>query len=127
MNISPILMCARCGAATLHIFVERRPQPRQPGELAYVDFIYECDACSAVRIWGNEPRRETAYGRQLADAALAHAVDKHGMRRVRCPACRGVGSDCAECSDDGEVWTFDSVDPCAPNCPIAGLLPAATD
>ena len=120
MNINPILMCARCGAATLHIFVERRPQRRQPGELAYVDFIYRCDRCGTVRPWGNEARAETANGRKLADAALAHAIDKHGMRRERCAACHGASLDCTECGDEGEVWFFDSLDSCGPRCLIAG-------
>ena len=121
MNIDPILMCARCESATLHIFVERRPQRRAPGEPAYVDVIYACDRCGTVRPWGNEPRAETAHGRQLAEAALAHAVDEHGMRRGRCPACRGTGLDCAECEDEGEVWLFDSLGSCGPRCLIAGL------
>ena len=33
-----------------------------PGELPYVDCIYECDVCGHERVWGNEPREETAYG-----------------------------------------------------------------
>jgi hypothetical protein len=123
MNINPVLMCADCAAPMLHIFVERRPVPRKPGELAYVDFIYECDRCGATRAWGNEPREETAYGRKLADEDLAHAVDKHGMRRERCPACGGAGLDCSECDDDGQAWVFDDLEPCGPGCPIAGLEP----
>jgi hypothetical protein len=121
MNIDPVLMCGRCGAPKLHIFVERRPHPRQPGDLAYVDFVYACDRCGAIRTWGNEPREETAYGRQLAEAALAHAVDSHGMRRRRCPACRGVGLNCSECGEEGDAWVFDSLEPCGPDCLIAGL------
>ena len=101
MKLDPVLMCARCRAATVHIFVERRARRRAPGEAAFVDLIYECDVCSAPRTWGNEPRHETAYGRRLSEAALTHAIDIHGMRRERCPACRGVGFDCSECGDDG--------------------------
>ena len=121
MNIDPVLMCQRCGAPRLHVFVERRPHPRLPGELLYVDCVYECDRCGAQRLWGNEPREETAYGRHLADEAFAHVVDKHGMRREPCPACRGVSSDCSECGDDGEAWVFDNLDPCGPTCPLVGL------
>ena len=121
MNIDPVLMCVGCGAPTLHIFVERRPAPRKPGELAYVDFIYECDRCGATRAWGNEPREETAYGRKLADEDLAHAVDKHGMRRERCPACGGMSADCTTCGDDGKAWVFDRPEPCGRRCPLAGL------
>jgi hypothetical protein len=121
MNIDPVLMCARCRAPKLHLFVERRPAKRMPGELLYVDFIYECDGCSAQRPWGNEPREETAYGRKLAHEAFAHAVDVHGMRRRRCPACGGAGSDCSECGDEGEVWTFDALEPCSSTCPLAGI------
>ena len=121
MNIDPVLMCETCGAPQVHVFVERRPQPRQLGELPYVDCIYECDGCGAIRAWGNEPREETAYGRRLAEEAFAHAVDRHGMRRKRCPSCRGVGLDCAECGDEGEAWVFDSLEPCGPACPITGL------
>jgi hypothetical protein len=121
MNVCPILMCARCASPTLHIFIERRPARRRPGEPAYVDCVYVCDWCGTSRAWGNEPRSETAHGRELAEAALAHAVDEHGMRRERCPACRGAGRDCSECGDEGEVWVFDSLDPCGEDCPLAGL------
>lgn len=121
MNIDPILMCAKCGSPTLHIFVERRPARRRPGEPAYVDCLYACDRCGSPRTWGNEPRRETAHGRELAESAFAHAVDQHGMRRERCPACGGASFDCSECGDEGEVWVFDSVDPCGEDCPLAGL------
>jgi hypothetical protein len=122
MNIDPVLMCARCQSPTLHIFVESRPARRRPGELAYVDFIYACDRCGSVRPWGNGPRKETVYRREIADATLAHAVDEHGMRLERCTACGGGSSlDCSECDDEGEVWVFDSLDPCGPACPIADV------
>jgi hypothetical protein len=121
MNIDPILMCGKCGVPTLHIFVERRPEPRQPGELPYVGCVYECDGCRTRRAWGNEPRQETAYGRRLADAVLAHAVDSHGMRRERCTACRGMAFECSECGDEGETWVFDSLEPCGNDCPVAEL------
>lgn len=121
MNVDPVLMCVRCEAPTLHIFVERRPARRRPGEAAFVDCFYSCDGCGTVRAWGNEPRTETAYGRQLAEAALAHAVDEHGMRRERCSACGGASIGCSECGDEGEVWVFDEVEPCGPDCLIAGL------
>ena len=107
MNIDPILMCGRCDAPKLHIFVERRPAPHLPGELLYDDLLYACDGCGAVRGWGNEPREETAYGRWLSKEAFAHAVDRHGMRRGRCPACRGAAVDCDECGDEGKAWVFD--------------------
>ena len=123
MNVVPVLVCDRCKAPTLHIFVERRPQQRVPGEPAYVDCIYTCDACGAVRRWGNEPREETAYGRRLAEGDLAHAVDVHGMRRQRCPSCRGLGFDCAECDGEGRIWIFAAPEPCGPECPIAGFEP----
>ena len=101
----------------------RRASPARRAARAscvYVDFIYACDGCGAVRAWGNEPREETAYGRELADEALAHAVDNHGMRRERCPACRGASLDCSECGDEGEVWVFDNLEPCGPELPDRG-------
>src|SRR5262245_35701349 len=107
-------MCGRCRVPTLHIFVERRPKRRAPGDPAFVDCFYACDACGAQRAWGNEPREETAYGKRLAAAELTHAVDVHGMRRADCPACRGTGFDCSECADDGQIWTFDDPEPCGP-------------
>jgi hypothetical protein len=119
MRINATLSCSECRRPTLHIFVERRPQAREPGQIAYVDLIYECDGCGANRVWGNEPRQATAAGRRLGEAAFSHAVDHHGMRRQECPACRGTGHDCAECNDDGEVWVFDTVEPCGPECPFA--------
>ena len=124
MTIDPVLMCAACGAVTLHLFVERQPHPRRPGELPYVDCVYECDACGEQRRWGNEPREETAYGLRLAADALAHAVDKHGMRRERCPACGGMSADCSTCGDDGKAWVFDRPEPCGRRCPLAGLDPS---
>jgi len=123
MTIDPILMCKVCGTPTLHIFVERRSLTRRPGELAYTECFYECDGCGATRAWGNEPRAETAYERRLAADALAHAVDKHGMHRERCPACNGAGANCSECGNEGEVWLFDDLEPCGPACPIAALDP----
>jgi hypothetical protein len=121
MNINPILMCGRCDAPKLHIFVERRPAQHLPGELLYDDLLYVCDGCGAIRAWGNEPRGETAHGRWLSKEAFAHAVDRHGMRHGRCPACRGAGRDCDECGGEGKAWVFDSLEPCGPDCPIDGL------
>jgi hypothetical protein len=127
MNIDPVLMCGRCAAPTLHIFLERRPQARRPGELPYVDFIYECDRCEMARAWGNEPREETVYGRRLAEAIFAHAMDSHGMRRDRCPVCHGAGLDCQECGDEGETWIFTIPGPCGPACPIGDLNQPVTE
>ncbi len=121
MNINPILMCGRCQAPTLHIFVERRAAPHRPGELLYNNLTFACDGCGAIRVWGNEPREETAYGRWLSKEAFAHAVDKHGMRRARCSSCYGSGRDCLECGDEGKSWIFDNPEPCGPDCPIEGL------
>jgi hypothetical protein len=123
MNIDPVLICEPCQLPTLHIFVERRPQPPQPGETLYVDCIYECDLCGDRRPWGNEPREETAYGIKLAAEALSHAVEKHGMRRERCPSCRGADFDCVRCGDDGKTWVFDDPNPCDDACPLASLEP----
>jgi hypothetical protein len=121
VRIDAVLMCARCRAPTLHLFVERRPQRRSPGEPAFVDLVYGCDACGAPRSWGNEPREATAYGRRLGEASFAHAVDIHGMRRQACRACRGAGLDCGECGDEGEIWAFKSPEACGPNCPLRGV------
>jgi len=127
VKLDPVLMCARCRAATIHIFVERRVRRRAPGEPAFVDLIYECDVCSAPRTWGNEPRHETAYGRRLSEAALTHAIDVHGMRREKCAACRGIGFDCSECGDDGQVWVFEDAEPCGPACSVAAFAPAGNE
>jgi len=127
MNLAPLLVCGRCHIPTLHIFVERRAQPREAGELAYVDCIYACNACSTIRAWANEPREETAYGHRLAEAALAHALDVHGMRRQRCPACRGLALDCSECEGEGQIWIFDKLEPCGTECPIAAFEPLVSE
>jgi hypothetical protein len=127
MNLAPVLVCDRCHAPTLHIFVERRPQPREAGEFAYVDCIYACNACSSVRAWGNELREETAYGRRLAEADLAHALDAHGMRRQRCPACRGLALDCSECDGEGQIWIFAAPDACGAICFMAAFEPPVSE
>jgi hypothetical protein len=127
MNIAPLLVCAHCHAAKLHIFVDRRSRRRAPGEWAYVDCLYACDACGTVRTWGNERREETAYGRRLAGADLAHAVDVHGMRRKRCRACGGLGFDCSECDGDGRIWVFATREPCGPKCPIEAFEPPVSE
>jgi hypothetical protein len=49
----------RLRRATLHIFAERGPHPRAPGEDPFVDLIYACNRCGALRRWGSEPREET--------------------------------------------------------------------
>src|SRR5438270_138870 len=67
----------------------------------------------------NEAREETAYGVRLADEALAHAVDKHGMRRATCPSCAGRDAGCPRCGDDGKAWLFDLPTSCGPRCPLA--------
>jgi hypothetical protein len=118
MTINATLVCGRCKAATLHIFMERRPQKRRPGEFAYVDLVYECDRCGSTRVWGSEPRQATAAGRRLEEEAFAHAVDDHGMKRQMCAACRGLGLDCSECDGEGQVWAFESLEPCGPECPL---------
>src|SRR6185436_2901565 len=53
MTIHATLVCGRCKTATLHIFAERRPQKRRPGEFAYVDLVYECHRCGSSRVWGS--------------------------------------------------------------------------
>jgi hypothetical protein len=121
MNINPVLMCGQCRAFTLHIFVDRRPARHVPGEFLYNDLKFACDRCGEIRVYGNEEREETAYGRWLNKEAFAHAVDKHGMRRVRCPSCHGSGNDCLQCGGEGKSWAFSSREPCGPDCPIAGL------
>src|SRR5690349_1945070 len=121
MNVAPVLMCRRCGAPRLHIFVKTRPRHRRPGAAPYVDCIYECDTCSAVRSWGNQPREVTVQGHRFSNALFIHAVDRHGMRRDQCPRCRGVGIDCPACGDEGETWVFDMLETCGPECPLEDL------
>jgi hypothetical protein len=121
MNVAPFLPCAKCAAATLHIFIETRARPRRPGKIPYLDCIYECDVCHETRPWGNKPRDATIYGRRLSDALFVHALERHGMRWEKCPRCRGMGNDCAECGDEGETWIFGSLAPCGPGCLIEDL------
>ena len=127
MRIDPVLMCARCRAPTPHVFIERRPKRRSPGQLAFVDLVYGCDACGAPRPWGNEPREATIYGRRLGDEAFIHAVDVHGLRRETCRACRGTGLDCSECGDDGQTWVFETPGACGPKCPLDGIAGSVDD
>lgn len=121
MKIDPVLMCERCGRPTLHIFFDRRPLPREPGELAYVDLVFACDVCGTRRLWGTELRGETAYGRRLVKEDFIHAVERHGLHRARCTACNGSGLDCATCDDQGQTWVLGRPQPCGPACPIADL------
>ena len=122
MNIDPVLLCQKCRAPRLHLFIERRPTLRHPAErLLYVDCVYACDRCGQQRVWGNEPREETAYGVRLAAEALAHAIDEHGMRRESCRSCGGRDADCPRCGDDGKEWVFARPTPCGPRCPLAAL------
>ena len=120
-TLDAILMCRSCGRGTLHLFHERRAQPKAPGPApdgpSYVDLIYVCDVCETERVWGNElkPTEQASYREALEE----HAMSAHGMRTVDCPACHGVGLDCSECSDRGEIWIWDSFDPCGPDCPLA--------
>jgi hypothetical protein len=118
MNIDPILMCAKCGRPTLHLFVERRRKQQGLGEVAFDALIYSCDRCGNPRTWGNIERKASPYTRGLAESAFAHAASEHGMRRGDCPGCQGIGIDCSECDDRGEVWIFDSPEPCGPRCPL---------
>jgi hypothetical protein len=125
MNIDPILMCAKCNRPTLHLFVERRLQHPGPGEAAFDSLVYACDRCGAPRTWGNVQRESSPYTRGLAETAFAHAVDVHGMHRGNCSACHGIGLDCSECDDQGEVWLFESPEPCGPGCPLATRIEGA--
>jgi len=118
MKIYATLMCKECQQATLHIFAERRTIRVVPGETTYVNLMYECDGCGVVRTWGNEPRNPTPRQVERESDAFDHAVRAHGMRRTNCPACRGMGLDCQECSDRGWTWGFDKIGPCGPRCPI---------
>ena len=115
-----ILMCGSCGRGTLHMFHERRPQPKAPGPTpagaAYVDLIYVCDICETERVWGSEPKPPTCRQATAREAMEEHAIAVHGMRTAECPDCKGVGLDCSTCGDRGEVWIWDSLDPCGPGC-----------
>jgi hypothetical protein len=115
------LMCSRCDRPTLHIFHERREQKRGPraseGPL-FDDLIYVCEDCEAERIWGSEPKLAEGWAsaRQVREE---HAIAAHGMREVECPACHGFGFDCSECGGKGEIWDWDDLEPCGPECPLA--------
>jgi len=126
MRINVTLMCEHCAKATLHIFAERRADRVVPGERTFARLLYECDECGVVRAWGNEPRVPTEHEAAREGDAFDHAVRVHGMRRANCPACRGIGGDCEECSDRGWVWGFALIGPCRAGCPIGadGTAPA---
>lgn len=121
MNVSPVLVCKRCGAPRLHIFIETRALGRRRGEIPYLDCIYACDACGARRPWGTQPREATVNGRRLSHAMFVHAQDEHGMRWATCPRCHGVCAECAECAGEGEAWVFKSLDACGPACLLEGI------
>ncbi len=119
-TLDAFLMCRQCGRGTLHVFHERRtPSPApgpEPSGSPKLDLIYVCEICETERVWGNE----RTLGREATrrEALREHAIVAHGMRTVDCPACKGVGLDCAECGDQGEVWKWDCLDPCGPECPL---------
>ena len=124
-TLDAILMCGPCGRATLHLFHERRAPPRTPGPAsrgpAFLNLIYACDTCETKRVWGNEQKPPSTKQANNHEAAMEHAIDVHGMRTADCPACHGVGLDCSECGDRGEVWIWDSLDPCGPDCLLGDL------
>ncbi len=78
-----ILMCGSCGHGTLHLFHERRPQPRMPGPApagpGYVDLIYVCDVCDTARVWGSEPRPPASRRATAREALEEHAIAVHGI------------------------------------------------
>jgi hypothetical protein len=119
------LMCSSCGRWTLHLFHERRAQRKGPGPAPrgpqFLDLVYACDVCETMRVWGNERKPPSFKQADDHEAALEHAVDVHGWRTVDCPACHGVGLDCSECGDRGEIWVWDSIDPCGPDCLLERL------
>src|SRR4051812_76710 len=118
--LDAILMCADCRRPTLHLFQETRPQRQVAGPPgpAFVDLVYVCDVCETGRVWGNEPKSATVRQATEHELVEEHAIAVHGLRTAECPACRGVGLDCSECGDRGEVWIWDSLDPCGKDCPL---------
>ena len=120
-TLDALLMCRGCGRPTLHLFHERRVQPRTHGPETvgpvFLDLIYVCDVCEAERIWGSEPAMAEGWATER-EAREEHAIVVHGMRTIECPACRGVGFDCSECGDSGETWHWDLPGPCGPDCPL---------
>lgn len=124
-TLDAILMCGDCGRPTLHLFHERRAQPKGPGPASvgpvFIDLIYVCDVCETERVYGNEPVSGEGWAshREMREE---HAALVHGMRAVDCPACGGVGEgpgvDCSECGGTGEVWRWDNPEPCGPDCPL---------
>ncbi len=94
-TLDAILMCGECTRPTLHLFHERRPQPKTPGPAAvgpiFVDLIYVCDLCETERIFGNEPVSAEGWAsdREMREE---HAALVHGQ--------------------------WDNPEPCGPNCPL---------
>lgn len=120
-TLDALLICKKCPRPTLHLFHERRAQPKGPGPApvgpVFVDLIYVCDVCETERVFGNEPATAGGWASER-EAREEHAVLVHGMRAVDCPACRGMGIDCAECGDSGEVMRWENPNPCGPGCPL---------
>jgi hypothetical protein len=121
MNVAPLLMCKRCEAPKLHIFIETQPRRSRRGEIPYADCIYECYECRVSRAWGNRPREVTLRGRRLSGTAVAHVVERHALRWVRCPGCGGSGIDCSRCGGEGEAWAYDSLKACGPSCVLEDI------
>jgi hypothetical protein len=113
-------MCSGCGRPTLHLFHERRkPKKRRgPAGPIFNDLVYVCDVCEAERVWGNEPVLAEGWASEREERE-EHARLVHGMRTVECPACHGYEFECSECGDSGEIWAWDNLEPCGPDCPLA--------
>ena len=79
MKLDPILMCVRCQAARVHIFVERRARRRVPGELAFVGTADDL-AAAIRRASGVAPRHvsqwATRFSTDESGRLLLRAIDK---------------------------------------------------
>jgi hypothetical protein len=117
MTIDPVLMCVHCGKPTLHLFVERRTHRPVPKDEPFDDFVYACDECGEQRRWGNQ-LRDADVSRRREQSIVTHAVEVHGLRRVLCPVCGGIGRGCDRCRGEGELVSLEDPDPCGAGCPL---------
>jgi hypothetical protein len=106
MNIDPVLMCQRCGAPRLHVFVERRPHPRLPGSCS------TSTASTSATNAGRDASGATSRAKRQPTGAIS--LTRRSPTLSTSTTCAASGAPTAG-KDSSAFWKSVYASPCLPN------------